>query len=287
MNSKFLRVSLGLAVFGFALCQTSLAGLNVGESLFIDFGKNDVSNGIIMPANGTMNVDAGNSTGVADSFGHYWNNAWTNTATAGGPTPPDALVNLISSTNVGTGVDLIFSTGWESNGFNNGGLLSPDSSLLGDFASKNATGDYFFINKPFTAGQLGVASMTFYGLDPSLVYDFKIFATRAENQVRKTLYSIDDINGTHEFLLQTSGSGLGAGGYNGNNNTFATFSGIVPDELGSITLTVKVDTSDFGYIGALQLTAVPEPSTVMLLGAAGVFGLIIFRRRRVGALQKI
>lgn len=287
MSSKFLRVSLGLAVVGLTLCQTSLAGLNIGESLFIDFGKNDGSNGIIMPANGTMNVNAGNSTGVADSFGHYWNNAWTNTAGAGGPVPPDPLVNLVSSTNVETGIDLIFSTGWESNGFNNGGLLSPNSALLGDFASKNATGDYFFINKPFTAGQTGIATMTFFGLDPSLVYDFKIFATRETTEVRRTLYSIDDINGTHEFLLQTSGAGIGAGGYNGNNNTFATFSGIVPDELGSITLTVKVDTSDFAYIGALQLTAVPEPSTVMLLGAAGVFGLIIFRRRRVGAPEKI
>lgn len=284
MNTRKLLSTLALTL---SAAASANAAFNIGDSIFIDFGKNDVSNGIIMPADGPMDIEAGNNTGVADSFGNYWNNAWTNTATAGGPVPPLPLVNLVTSTKASTGIDLIFSQGWESNGFNNGGLQNPSSSLLGNFASKNATGDYFFINKPFTQGQEGIATMTFFGLDPSLVYDFKMFGTRAENEVRRTLYSITDINGTHDFLLQTSGAGIGDGGYNGNNNTFAYLTGIVPDDTGSITLTVKVDTSNFAYLGAMELTAVPEPGTAMLLGAAGLVGWIVYRRRPTAPSTRI
>lgn len=279
MNTRTLLSTLAVTLSVAALPSAN-AAINAGDILYIDFGKNDVSNGIIMPGEGTMNIDAGNSTGVADSYGLYWNNAWTNTATAGGPVPPDPVLNLITSTNVATGVWLTFTQGWESNGFNNGGLQTPNPALLGNFASRNATGDYFFINKPFTQGQQGIASMTFYDLDPTLTYDFKIFGTRAENEVRKTEYSITDINGLHTFLLQTSGAGIGDGGANTNNNTFAYLTGIVPDEDGSITLTVRVAESNFGYIGAMELTAVPEPSTTLLLVAAGSGAWIVYRRRR-------
>lgn len=280
-----LRSILGVALVGLALTQFSHAAIKAGDKLYIDFGKNDPSNpdgvnGIIMPSNAPMNTGAGNSTGVADTYGNYWNNAWTNTSSAGGPTPPPSLTNLITSTNVGTGVGLSFSKGWESNGFKNGGLMTPSFSLLGDFASTNATGDYFFINKPFTEGQAGIASMTFSNLNPNLTYDFQIFGVRAENQVRKTEYSITDINGIHSTILQTSGAGLGADGYNGNNNTFAYLTGIVPDALGNITLTVKVNASDYGYIGAMSITAVPEPEMYGVAAAAGCLALVMVRRRR-------
>lgn len=279
MKTRTFLTSLALSLSA-ATLPLANAAINPGDIFYIDFGKNDVNNGIIMPGEGSMDINAGNSTGVADSYGIYWNNAWTNTAVAGGPTPPEAVMNLITSTNVVTSVFLTFSKGWESNGFENGGLTNPNPALLGNFASKNATGDYFFINKPYTEGQQGIASMTFYDLDPTLTYNFKMFGTRAENEVRKTEYSITDINGTHQFLLQTSGAGVGAGGANGNNDTFAYLTGIVPDETGSITLTVRVAESNFGYIGAMELTAVPEPSTTLLLLAAGSGAWIVYRRRR-------
>lgn len=284
MKTRTLLTTLAIGLTTASL-PIANAAISLGDIIYIDFGKNDPNNpdgvnGLIMPYDGVMNPDAGNSIGIPDSYGLYWNNAWTNTATAGGPTPPNPVVNLVTSTNKETGIVLTFSRGWESNGFRNGGLMTPDPALLGNFASTNATGDYFFINKPFTDGQEGIASMTFFDLDPTLTYNLKIFATRAENQVRVTEYTIVDINGLHTVLLQTSGAGIGAGGYNGNNNKFAEFSEIVPDEDGTLTLTVRVAESDFAYIGALELTAVPEPSTTLLLLAAGTGAWIVYRRRR-------
>jgi hypothetical protein len=273
--SRFFT-ALGVSLCALGSIHTVNAALLAGDKLYIDFGRTDTSNGIAMINGGTLNAAAGNSAGVADTYGLYWNNAIINTANGGGNVP-DPVVNLINSTNVGTGVGITFSNGWQSNGFNNGGLLAPDSSLLGPIASKNATGDYFFVLD-------NSASMTFTGLNPALTYNFQIFGTRQITTVRTSVYSITDINGLHSFTLQTSGPGIGAGGYDGNNNTFATFSNIVPDNSGNITLSLVGGTaaSKYGYIGTLQMTAnpVPEPGTITLLGAAGLTGLVIYRRRR-------
>lgn len=280
--SRFLT-ALGVSLCAFGSIHTASAALLAGDTLYIDFGPSTKVNGsnqpdgLIMPNGGTsFNSGAGNSTGVADTYGIYWNNAILNTSNGGGNVP-GSVANLINSTNVGTGVGLTFSNGWQANGFNNGGLMAPSSSLLGNIASQNATGDYFFVLD-------NSASMTFTGLNPALTYNFQMFGTRQETAIRTSVYSITDINGLHSFTLQTSGPGIGAGGYNGNNNTFATFSNIVPDNSGNITLSLVGGTaaSKFGYIGTLQMTAnaVPEPGTITLLGAAGLTGLVIYRRRR-------
>lgn len=140
-----LRLLLGSILVGLLLTQSSHAALESGNRIYIDFGKNDWglfpgNNGIIMPSDAPMNTEAGNSTGIPDSYENHWNNAWMNSIAAGGTTPP-TVVNLVTSTNQQTGVDLSFSNGWESNGINNGGLANPSFSLLGDFASPNATMD--------------------------------------------------------------------------------------------------------------------------------------------------
>lgn len=275
-----LRLLLGVAVAGLALPLISQAAIKAGDKVYIDFSRNNTEDGIIMPGPGTMDTTRGNNTGVADTNGNYWNNAWYNTNNLS--QSPPSVVNLITNTNKDTGIDLSFSKGWEANGFRNGGLMDPNASLLGDIAFVNATGDYFFHNGT-NSGALGYATMTFSGLNPELTYDFKFFATRLQtnaSDVRKTEYSITDINGVHSTILQTTGPGIGAGGYNGNNNTFAYLEGIIPDEFGNILLTVKVIEGGYAYLGTLQLTAVPEPGMYGIAAAAGCIALIVARRRR-------
>lgn len=256
--------SIGLVLVGAALCQPASAAINAGDKLYFDFGPSTV------PADGSPMVSP-------DSNGLYWNNAILNSRPSGGAQPAP-VNNLVTSTNVETGVNLTFTSNWQMNGNAAGGLTSPSSLLLGDFAQVNATRDYMFINMSDSGSS---ASMTFSNLNVNLTYDFKIFATRENTQTRVTKYTITDVNGTHEQLLQTSGTGIGAGGYNGNNNTFANFTGIVPNEFGQITLTLSRGTSDFAYIGAMSITAVPEPHEVGLAIALVCVGLIAVRRHQL------
>ena len=63
-------------------------------------------------------------------------------------------------------------TGFLSNGIKNGGLLEPDTELLGDFAINTATQDYFFIEENNGAEKGGI---DFKNLKPEKAYKFYVF----------------------------------------------------------------------------------------------------------------
>ncbi|MDY0170317.1 MAG: PEP-CTERM sorting domain-containing protein [Thermoguttaceae bacterium] len=58
-----------------------------------------------------------------------------------------------------------------------------------------------------------------------------------------------------------------------------TWDSVVPDEDGLVTLTFSTGTNEFGYLNAMVITLVPEPSTALLLVFGGV-SLAMRRRRR-------
>lgn len=230
------------------------AAITAGDSLLIDFGVS------------TQTVSS------PDSNGNYWNNASNVAQTAVGGITPNSVTNMVNAAGTATGVNLAFSSGWNIN--NPGGLNSPDPQLLGDLAIANATNDFYYIQ-----GGVNSATITLSNLATDLVYNFELFATREASDTRTTIYSITDINGTHTFNLQTTGTGAGTAGYTGNNDTLATFNGIVPTVGGQITLTVSRPDS-FAYIDAARITAVvPEPSVLGLVAASTLFGGVFLRRR--------
>ena len=131
-------------------------------------------------------------------------------------------------------------------------------------------------------GTNGTASFTITNLDPSLTYNLDLFGTRNVASLRSTLYQVTDAFSTQDFTLQTSGAGSGSNGALGNDDTIARFTGLVPDDAGSLLVSVNfVNTNGntFGYLGALKLESVPEPSTGLLVITACV-GLVSMRRRR-------
>ncbi|RYD31713.1 MAG: hypothetical protein EOP87_14200 [Verrucomicrobiaceae bacterium] len=251
MKPKFI------ALLGLFLTAPAHAAITAGTSIYIDFGPNAVNGGVVTTSPATNGI--------------YWNNAGTNVLAGGGGTPT-APADLVSSTNVATGVNLTFSNNWQANSV--GGLADPTSALLGDFAVGTVTTDYIFHNKADSGAN---ATITINNLDTSLTYNFKIFATRDNTQTRITQYTI----GSTSTTLQTSGTGIGNGGTNGNNNQFATFSSISPSGTGKIILSLTGSVTDFAYIAGLQLTAVPEPGAALL---GGLGGLLLLSRRRRAAL---
>jgi lysophospholipase L1-like esterase len=136
-----------------------------------------------------------------------------------------------------------------SNGGTNGGLATPDPALLGDLAVGSATEDYFFLD-----GNMGKGLFKFKNLDTNKAYQFSIYGCRtASGNQRGVIYSLSGKNGSHGKQLNT-GTGIGADGYDGNNNNIWVSTPIVPTDNGEIMLELgRLFTDQMGYISALKI----------------------------------
>ena len=196
------------------------------KTVYVDFGPNDGLNG--------------NTTASPDQNGNYWNNVTNTNATA-------PQVDLVDKANTLTGAYIKIISGFSSNGIQNGGLLSPDAGLLGDFAIPTATQDYFH-----TAGS---SSLSIRGLDKTKGYVFNLFGSRNDPEKRITTYSLSGAT-FYNGILQTSGTDLGGTGYHGNTKTILTSDIIIPDDNGHINLTVTKTEGTFGYLGVMKMSQV-------------------------------
>lgn len=222
----------------------------VAQTLLIDFGPQFTTSGTNGGSNGP------------DINGNFWNNV-------NGP----VVTNLVTTANVGTGWNISYTTAatfnpapgtlWASNGL----------AGLGSLAINTAMADGAFT----TAG--ASQSFNFTNLNASLTYTFTLYGGRDAADVRTTTYTVTGLTSSTN-TLQTSGTGLGGPGTNFNNSSTVTFSNVAPNASGVISVTYGSATT-FSYLNALQVVAVPEPSTVGLLtlGAAALAGFARRRRR--------
>lgn len=189
--------------------------------VLVDFGPNDVNNG--------------NITTGPDVNGNYWTNVVSPIAGA-------ETVDFVDRDNNPSIGSLIISSEFGTNGINTGGLLAPDPALLGDLAINTATQDYFY-----TSTSKG---MRIEGLNADSGYVFKMFASRETTTSRITNYTFTGLIQA-EGTLTTSGSAIGDGGYNGNNNVVYVSDTIFPDIGGSISINVSVSTGGYAYVNAM------------------------------------
>lgn len=255
--------------FGLALSAASASA----ATYLIDLGMSASNNP----------VNQGAPTIGPDSNGNYWNNLtstnYADVVLPGGP-GSTSLSNLVDTSNTSSSIGIVLNAGsvvWRSSGIANGGLNAVIPAL-GNLAVQTATQDYYFI----MGGNGSNATLTLTGLDPSLTYNLGLFGTRGDtDEVRTTRYAIADLNGTQTFDLQTSGPGIGVnGGFpnnNGNDSTVVRFENLVPDASGELELTVSIVNGGYAYLGAIELTSVPEPGSVLL---GGLGGLVLLTRRR-------
>jgi hypothetical protein len=218
------------------------------------FGRNDGFNGL-------------NPT---DTAGVLAQQNWNNTPTQN-PGNTDTYSSLVTSTGAATSVTLTASypDDWTSGSGHN----SPNNTLLSGIVKATGT--------PVT--------LTWNGAAPGGDYDVYVYfsenGTGSYGQITagSTTYYLTEPDGATEtgpvtFTQGTNTTNLGASDPLAN---YVEFKDLTPNSLGQILLTVTHDGGSDGFgIAAIQLQAVPEPSTlVALLGLAGI-GLIVFIRRR-------
>ncbi|MEL6924517.1 MAG: GDSL-type esterase/lipase family protein, partial [Bacteroidota bacterium] len=130
-----------------------------------------------------------------------------------------------------------------------------------------ATQDYFFTT--------GTASLQLRNLDPNNAYRFQLLASRENASNRITRYELSGLNEA-SGTLQSSGTGIGAGAYDGNNNKLFTSSLLFPNDAGTMTLTISRAAGDFAYLNAMRLTEyrdvelcpVRDANTIVVMGSS-------------------
>lgn len=183
--------------------------------------------------------------------------------------PPTTLsiLNAIDSTGAGTGIGMTAAGFY--NGSNQSGTVAPSGAAA--IFDPQATRDNAFGHAAAFGGNplTPSATLDFTGLNPLLSYDFTFFASRLPaTDNRETEYAVTGSNAGTAYLDAAN-----------NVSNVAIVSGITPTGAGTIQVVVdpgpnNSSTSLFYYLGALELTGVPEPaSTTLVMFGIAFLGL--------------
>lgn len=219
----------------------------VDQTFYVDFGENNVAS-------------RGNITNGPDKFGHYWTNVYSTPSERCYP----ADWKLVNSDNVTTDYVLGIGTYFHTNGMTGGGgLLSPSEEYLGDLAVATATQDYIHVE-----GFQDYNVIHFRHLNPAKAYRFNCFGSRVVTDVRGGTFEFHGENSWSDYM-QMSGTGIGAGGYNGNNNKILVSDPIFPDRDGHIAMViVKTYKTGMVYLNCMkieELSGLPRPNSELNL----------------------
>lgn len=217
MKNQFLRI---VSAFLVSLMFVNVNAQEVVEQTFyLDFGKNDGTNG--------------HETLGADSNGNYWtnisNSAWD------GP-----IIDLINSENTTTAITLDMLTTFGANGILHGGLTNPDPALLGDLAISTATEDYFFLSGSASG------SIKFSNLNPDREYKFTFFGCRGYVSDRITKYKLVGSNTVEGELATQIGTAMN------DRNVFESTS-VLPNGSNEIYLDINSSNSTFAYVNIIKI----------------------------------
>jgi len=218
----------------------------------------------------TINIDFGDTGALTEDPG--WNNIHTDGDYFDLATMVYSIADLVDISGNSTGVGASISG--ISSHVNNGG---PNPSTIA-WAPTSATSDNLFGNTgDFNSnGIYASATLSLTGLDDAMTYNLEFFASRL---------GVTD-NRETGYTLVTGSAATTAAYLDVHNNTTETTSLIdVSPSSGMIEVEVAPGPNNnnglgFYYLGLLQITAVPEPSSASFL--FGVFGLgfLALRRRR-------
>ena len=247
-------------VLGFGLALSAGA-----QTVLVDFGSGSSFRGVSVPN--------------PDVNGNYWNSI----------SPGAFISNMTAIDNSATTIDLGFDTPVGTDSFNGpAGVTSfpnptpaeiaatdIDAAALGNLGIKEAAID-------FAASPGGANNNTRFQiqeLDPTKTYTLTFFGSHKFSDNDTTVYSIFSDN-TYSTLVASASLNVQTPGmpWLHNRDTVATISGLAPQASNILYVQFVGSNGGLGYLNDMQITAVPEPSSLMLL--AGAFGLVFGFRRK-------
>jgi hypothetical protein len=161
-------------------------------------------------------------------------------------------------------------------------LTDIDTVALGNLGVLEAGFDYAASPGPDQSGNMA-ANLTRFQiqqLDPAKTYSLTLFGSHKYSADATTIYSVFN-DPAYSSLIGTASLNVHdlADASLHNRNTVATISGLAPDASGILYLQFVGATGAQGYLNSMQITGVPEPSSLMLL-AGSALSLVFGCRRR-------
>jgi len=229
-----------------------------------------------VPAQGQILIDFGNDTSYRgattpnpDPNGNYWNSVWSGAFYPG----------LTDITGSPTAINFGFSSATGTDYFNgpSGATEDPaatvyNAAALGNLGVNEAVYDYYV-----------TSTFEIQGLDPAMQYNLSFYGAHQFNANPVTLYEVYTDN-TYTTLVDSTTLNIHQPGspWLYNQDTIATISGLSPQTGNILYVKFSGDPGSGGgdgYLNALEISLVPEPSTFALLGLGGA-ALALIRRRR-------
>jgi len=260
--------SIGFAV----IIGVGIAASAVAQTVLVDFGTNLTFRGASSPN--------------PDPKGHYWNNY------APGSFFQDFKDINNNPTTIDFGAD---GTGVGTDSYNGpaGATDTPptsshvpatdiDTAALGNLGVLEAAFDYAASPGPDAPGN-STANLTRFQiqqLDTTKTYTLTLFGSHKYSADATTLYTVYN-DPAYTSLIGTAALNVHdlADASQHNRNTVATISGLVPDASGILYLQFVGASGAQGFLNSMQISAVPEPSSLLLL-AGGCMAIVLGRRRR-------